>query len=537
VARLRVPAFIADVFENPTARNGLLAGSAALVAAAMDPKVWGPSQPNVQAAIRVRPELEGIVLVAALGGAALLLVGGAIGDSTRARSIIVGGLAIELIAALVSLLVPSGALFLASRFVGHAAAAFLIPASLALVATSYTGIARATAIGLAYGAYGAAGAASPILLQLVPDNRAPAFLAAIAACALASWFVRGRIAELSRPSVPERSYVVGTAIWAFGVIALTVGLFWIGGSWEDPLRWAIILGGILVLALGVAHERRRRRGTTGAIRIERRPVAIAVTVGVVLGIAQTAPMMELPRYFQLVLGYQPLFAMVALAPLFGALVLAGPVAGFLLGRYSPRTLVGVGATVVGLGCLLLALISTPSAGYPSFVVPCLLVGAGFVVATTVRTAIIFASVPRGMPATAAALNESSIAVGTRIGVVLVTAIVAEVALASYTVSVAGLPATEAQQSIGAFRDVLAAVGTPSFSQVASAVSAADAQPYIEAYASGVRAALALGGLTAVIGGLIAWVALGRHDPLATVYELRDERAAAAEPATAPPPAD
>ena len=64
---------------------------------------------------------------------------------------------------------------------------------------------------------------------------------------------------------------------------------------------------------------------------------------------------------------------------------------------------------------------------------------------------------------------------------------------------------------------------PSFSQVASAVSAADTQPYIDAYASGVRAALALGGLTAVVGGLIAWVALGRHDPLATVWELRDER--------------
>ena len=236
------------------------------------------------------------------------------------------------------------------------------------------------------------------------------------------------------------------------------------------LRWAIILGGIAVLALAVAYDRRRTRQAAGTVRIERRPVAIAVIVGVVLGIAQTAPMMELPRYFQMVLGYGPLFAVAALAPLFGALVLAGPVAGFLLARYAPRTLVGIGAIVVGLGSLLLSLISTPSAGYLWFIVPCALVGAGFVVATTVRTAIIFASVPRGMPATAAALNESSIAVGARIGIVVVTAVVAQVALATYTASVAGLPAAEAQQAIDAFRDVLAVVGTPSFSQVASAVS-------------------------------------------------------------------
>jgi hypothetical protein len=202
------------------------------------------------------------------------------------------------------------------------------------------------------------------------------------------------------------------------------------------------------------------------------------------------------------------------------------VAGYLLSRASPRTLVGAGVILVGVGDLLLALISRPDAGYPGFVVPCARVGAGFGVATTVRTAIIFASVPRGMPATAAALNEASIAVGARIGIVVVTAIVAEVALATYAATVAGLPAAEAEQALAAFGDVLAVVGTPSFSQVASAVSPADAQPYIDAYAAGVRAALAMSGVAAVIGGLIAWVALGRRDPLATVWELRDEREAA-----------
>ena len=55
--------------------------------------------------------------------------------------------------------------------------------------------------------------------------------------------------------------------------------------------------------------------------------------------------------------------------------------------------------------------------------------------------------PRGLPATAAALNESSIAVGTRVGIVLVTVIVAETALATYPASVVALPADEAQRAI------------------------------------------------------------------------------------------
>jgi MFS family permease len=526
VRRPAVPQFIAELFAAPIPRNGLLAGSAALFAAALDPKVWGPSQPTVQAAIRERPQLEAIVLLAALGGSALLLLGGAIGDSNRARPIIVGGLAVELAAAGVSLAIPTGALFVISRFAGHAAAAFIIPAALALVATSYHGIARATAIGLAYGAYGAAGAAAPILLQLIPDQRAPAFLAAIAACGLAFWFVRGRIPELPRPITAERPYVVATAIWAFGVITLTVGITWVGSGWDNPLRWALVIGGVVILGAAVVHDRWRVRPAAAAIRIERRPAAVAVIVGVILGMAQTAPMMQMPLYFQLVLRYGPLLAVVALAPLFGALVLAGPAAGFLLARWSPRRLVGVGTIAVGLGDLLLAVLATPSAGYVVFVIPCFLVGGGFVLATTVRTAIIFASVPRGLPATAAALNEASISVGTRIGIVLVTAIVANVALAAYTSSVAGLPAADAQEAIAAFRDVLVAVGTPSFSQISSVVEAVNAQPYMAAYAAGVQAALALGGVVSVIGGLVAWVALGRRDPLATVYEHRDERAVA-----------
>ena len=518
-----MPSFLADVLDDKVARNGLIAGSVALLAAALDPKVWSPALPTVQAAIREHAQLEAVTLLLAVSGSALLLLGGAVGDSARARRIIVGGLVVELLAAVAGLVLTSGPLFVASRFMGHAGAAFVIPVSIALVATSYRGVARATAIGLAYGAYGAAGAAGPILLEVIPGARWPAFLAAIVASGLALWVVRNRVRDLPRPATPERPYVVGTAIWAFGIIAITVGVMWFGSGPFDPLRWTLILGGLVVLGVALIHDRRRQRRSAEPIRIERRPVAVAIFIGVVMAISQTAPMLELPLYFHLVLGYGPLLAMVAVGPLFAALVLAGPVAGILLGRFSPRWLVGFGAIVVGLGNLLLAVFTTPSAGYIAFVLPCLLVGAGFVVATTVRTAIIFASVPRGLPATAAALNEASISVGARIGIVIVTGVVAQVAIAAYTASVAGMSAVDAEAAVSAFRDVLVAIGTPSFTEIAAAVGPTDMQPYLEAYTTGMRAALVAGGVVAVVGGVVALLALGRQDPLATVWEHRDER--------------
>jgi DHA2 family multidrug resistance protein-like MFS transporter len=529
----RVPPFVTDLFVSPTARGSLLAGVAALFAASLDPKVYGPSLPSVQAAIRERPELEGVVLLGALAASSLLLLGGALGDSMRARKLILGGLAVELGAAVVSVVAtvisPEGPLFVGSRLVGHGAAAFIIPASLALVATSYQGITRATAIGVAYGALGAGGAAGPILLQVLPGVRAPAFAAVIAACLLALWLGRDRIADLPRAVGPERRYVVGIAVWAFGIICLTVGLTWVGVPWDDPLRVALMVGGVLVLGLALAHDRWRSGETADSIRIDRRPAAVAVIIGVLLGIAQTAPMMQLPLYFRLVERVGPLVAVIALVPLFGALVLAGPIAGFLLSRASPRRLVGAGAIVVGAGNLLLAATVTAAGSYVLFIVPCLLVGAGYVIATTVRTAIIFSSVPRGLPATAAALNEASISVGSRIGIVIVTAIVANAAVASYEASLGAVSPTEAASAIDAFRQVLVAVGTPSWNQISETVAAVDAAPYRAAFAVGVATALTASGIVVVIGGAIAWVALGRRDPLATVYEHRDERADAVHP--------
>ena len=66
-----------------------------------------------------------------------------------------------------------------------------------------------------------------------------------------------------------------------------------------------------------------------------------------------------------------------------------------------------------------------------FVLPFTLVGAGFVIATTVRTAIIFASVPRGLPASAAAFNEASVGVGSRIGTAVATVLFTRYALDAY----------------------------------------------------------------------------------------------------------
>ena len=531
MARPPLPPFLADLVADRRAAGALLAGMAALFAAGMDPKVMAPMATTTQAAIRARPEIEGLILLVSVLTAVLLLVGGAVGDTRRARPIITGGLAVSLACAILALLLADfGTPFLVVRFAGIASAAMVMPVALAMAATSYTGIPRATAIGIAYAAYGAGQGLSPTLVALVPGTYAPAFVGSIAACALALVVVRGRIPELPRPTAAERPYVYGTALWASGVVLFAAGVLWLGSGLDNPLRIALMLGGLALGAAFILWERRRRAAQAETVRIERRPVTIALFVGLVIAIAQIVPMSQLPLYFGVGMGYGPIFGILALVPLFAALVVAGPVAGFLLARFRPRILITAGVLAIGLGDLLVAAVIGPTTTYLAFIVPLILIGAGFVVATTVRTAIIFASVPRGLPATAAALNEASIEVGTRAGIVIVTGIVAEVAIAAYAASVAGQPQAQVDGLVATFREVLVALGTPSLQSVARAVQPAELDAYRAAYFAGVQVALLAGGVVGVVGSIVAWLTLGRRDVLLTVYAHRDERGPAVPPA-------
>jgi len=527
-----------DLTADPVAFRTLVVSSVSLVAAGLNPQVYAPGLATVQAAVRARPEVETLLLIGLIVSAGLLFVGGVLGDTVGRRSILTGALAVLAAAALSGLLFSGNPIFAASRFVGGAAASLVLPFALAAIATAYRGVPRATALGVAYAAYGGATALAPVLLTLLgPDgSRWPAFLAAALASVLAYWVARPRARDLPSAIPTQRPFVVGTAVWAFAIVLITTGFVGFAGKLDDPRRWVLVASGAVLLGgFAIWERRRRRRPGPAAPTVERRPVAVAVMVGVVIGFAQAAPLLQLPIFFQVILGYGPVMATIATAPFILALVVAGPVAGVLIARFGPRTLVAGGVAAVGVGNLVAAALLGPRVPYVGLVLPFVLIGAGFVIATTVRTAIIFASVPRGLPATAAALNEASITMGSRVGLVVVTAAISQLALDSFSASLGGLDPAQADAATAAFRDVLIAIGTPAFGQLVSGIGPADASAYAEAYTQAIRVALAVTGAMTVVAAVIAWLAIGRRDPLATVWEHQDERMPATAVPTAPGP--
>jgi hypothetical protein len=288
---------------------------------------------------------------------------------------------------------------------------------------------------------------------------------------------------------------------------------------------ALIVGGALGLSTSTFRFKRSTE-LLGGLSFDRRALGTALVVGVVVGVAQAVPLLLLPVVFQYPLQYGALFALLAIAPFAVALFLAGPMSGYLLQRFGPRDLMTFGTLSLGVANILLALVLAVGglgSQYVAFIVPLALIGAGFVLSTTVRTAVVFASTPRGLPASAAAINEASVSLGSRIGIVGATTVVALTALESARSRVAGRP--DAEALVDEFSGVLVALGTPGYGSAIQGVALQKLPAYATAYIDGVVVALVASGVIGIAGAVLAWFLTGRRDPLHTVFDLQDEREA------------
>ena len=303
-------------------------------------------------------------------------------------------------------------------------------------------------------------------------------------------------------------------------------------------------GGIVLGAL--IYRWRGERTDWGRLRLDQRGLSAALAVGVAVGFAQAIPMMLLPIVFEYPFNYGTILAIVAIAPFALALLLAGPIAGILIRRFGPRGMMTIGTLTLGAANIALAVALLWIAGevreafrldptgetgglhdlhYLLFILPLAAVGAGFVLATTVRTAIVFASTPRGMPSSAAAVNEASVGLGSRIGIVVATTALTAWALDSARGMVEGRE--DADPLISEFETALYSLGTPRFEEVYRASldgsELIKRAAYSVAYMDGVVVALVISGIVGLGGAVLAWLLMGRRDPIKAVFDMQDER--------------
>ncbi len=374
-------------------------------------------------------EVQWVVNAFTLPLAALLLLGGALGDHFGRRALLVIGTILFAIASLACALAPSLVILLAGRAGQGIGAALLLPNSLALLNAAYTGDKRGRAVGIwaAAGAITAAGA--PLLGGWLIANAGwpTIFFINLPLCLGAILIALLFVPESRDPAAGGIDYA-GALLVTIGLGALTYGLtLWSAHQKPDPISIAAIVVGLALTAAFLAVEQRRGDKAMMPLTMfsDRSFVGLNLLTFLLYG-AFGGAMLLVPYVLIEAANYSPIQAGMAMLPLPIIIALASPQMGKLATRIGPRWPLMIGPAIVAIGMLLGTRI-VPGQSYWLAIFPAISVMAvGMAIAVAPLTTAVLASVDPRHTGTASGLNSAV----SRAGGLIATAFLGAVLAAS-----------------------------------------------------------------------------------------------------------
>ena len=314
--------------------------------------------------------------------AALLLLGGTLGDRFGRRRVFVVGTVWFGVASVLCGLAPDIRTLVAARVLQGVGGALLVPGSLAILQASFALSDRGRAIGAWSGLGAVAAALGPFLGGLLVEvSWRLVFLINVPLCAAVVVVALRHVPESSDPDAAPHLDVAGAVLGALGLAGITWALIASGGDVPAALVAAAAAAGVLLLAAFVAVELRSPGPMLpmGVFRTRQFSAANAVTFAV-YGALSTVFFL-LVVHLQVVAGWSPLGSGLALVPVTACMLLLSARSGALAARIGPRLQMTAGPLTCAAATVWLSRVGA-DAGYASDVLPgVLLFGLGL--ATTV----------------------------------------------------------------------------------------------------------------------------------------------------------
>ena len=401
--------------------------------------------------------IQMVIALYALVMAGLMLTGGKLGDLWGRRSAFTIGLVIygcgsALTAA--SWNVPS--LMLGWSILEGIGAALVLPALVALVASSYKGGERAIAYGVLGGVAGAGIAVGPILGGWMTTDFSwrVVFVGEVVVAIgilLGTRMIREPARERGAPSLDWVGSVLsasGLALIVFGVLqASNWGWLAPAASPIEPFGFSltpfVIGAGGLVLAGFVAWERRREeRGLDPLVHLPLLRIR-ALRGGISMLLAQNLILMgiffTIPLFLQIVQGLDALETGVRMLPASVGLFLAAIAGSALAKRFAPRPLVRAGLLIVLVAIVMLLSTIEPQLDNGSFLAAMGVLGVGMGLVVSQLGNVVQSAVGDDDRSEAGGLQNTAMQLGSSLGTALLGAIVISGLLSAFTADVADDP--------------------------------------------------------------------------------------------------
>jgi len=353
----------------------------------------------------------------------LLVVGGSLGDLYGRRRIFVAGLAGFAVASVGCAVAQNAAMLVAARCVQGAAAAALVPGSLALIAASFRIEDRGRAIGAWSGLAGISSAIGPFLGGWLIDSVSWRFVFVINVplAALAIAVTLRHVPESRDEDAVRHVDVLGGVTLSAGLAGLVYALIeGPSGASGSVVGAAVAIGVLSLVAFAVVEARSAHPMVPLALfRSRQFSGANAVTVAVyaALGVATFVLVVHL----QTDLGYSALSAGASLLPITVIMLAFSARAGALAQRIGPRWPMTVGPVVVGISLAMLSSVEVGSS-YAAGVLPGVIVlGVGLAITVAPLTAAVLAAVDDHHAGIGSAINNAAARIASLLAIAVLPA--------------------------------------------------------------------------------------------------------------------
>ncbi|WP_261554732.1 MFS transporter [Frankia tisae] len=376
-----------------------------------------------------------IVTAYTLGFAGLLLLGGRVADLVGVRRVFQAGLAGFTLASLAGGLATSGAMLIAARVGQGVGAAFLAPATLTLITTTFTEpTARTRAVGAWSTVTTAGGAAGAVLGGVLTQYlgwrwvlfvNVPVGVAVLAVAGGCIPTTGERVAGGSSADAPRRLDLPGAAAISAALTTLVYGVVNTETHGLTDLHVAVPLAAAALLLAGfVAVEATTAQPLVPLAMLRRRPLAGANLIMIFVGGALFPMWFLLSLYLQQVLHYNAAGTGLCLLPGALSIIVGGRIAVRLLATLGPRRLLAAGMTLSTAGFAWLSRVGATGDYRADVLAPFLLTALGMGLAITPTTVTATQGIDRSHSGLASGLVNTSRQVGGALGLAILATVAA-----------------------------------------------------------------------------------------------------------------
>jgi EmrB/QacA subfamily drug resistance transporter len=459
-------------------------------------------------------DVQWVVEAYALFLAALLLVGGALGDRYGRRRIYGLGVIVFAFASAWCGLAPSSSQLILARALQGIGGAMLVPGSLAIIGASFDEARRGQAIGTWSGFTGITTALGPVLGGWLVEHASWrwVFLINLPIALVVLALMVKHVPESRDETAPERLDWAGASLAVIGLGALTYGLI---ESSSVGLFVATVLGSIAVGLLGlVTFVWRESHADDPMLPLDLfRARAFSVTnlLTFLLYAALSGALFFVPFNLIQVQGYSATAAGAGLLPMILIISLLSRWAGGLVQRSGPKLPLTVGPLVAAAGFALFARTGIGGSYWTEFFPAVVVLGLGMAVSVAPLTTTVMGAVDQRHSGIASGVNNAVSRVAGLLAIAVMSLILVSVFQATLQPAFARIELSpEARQALDAELIKLAAAQIPSNldPETARAVD----QAIKTAFLTGFRTAMLVAAALAAAGGIIIAMFLESRRP-------------------------